>query len=305
MNTKEINIAFCFDENLWMQAGVTITSLLETSKNTTKYSIYCLISNSINTTIQNILESNLKKYSSFNSIKFINVENKLTNIKSKQYKPMYYRLLLPQVLPPSIDKVIYTDVDLIFNDDMQDLYSIDLTNYYIAATKDGYKGNDQHSLWKKYKICSIAKKEQYINSGVLLLNLKNIRNNKIYVCWLKLAERESFPFHDQDIINITCKDKIIFLPEGYNFSYDNAKIIHFSCGGKKPWSMHSENLKFAELWWFYAHKTPFTSFFLANYYKSNINSLSKVLPKWIGRFICWFVLNKETRHKFFNKYVKI
>jgi lipopolysaccharide biosynthesis glycosyltransferase len=301
MNSKEINIAFCFDENFWIYAGVTIVSLLETAEKQTKYSIYCIISNSLNNKMQNILESIFKLYSSFSSIKFIKVKNKLDKIKSNK-KALYYRLLLPQILP-DVNKIIYTDIDLIFNSDLQDLYSIDLTNYYIAATKDGYKGNESYTLWQKYGICSIAKKEQYINSGVLLLNLNNIRTDKIDTYWVELAEKESFPFHDQDIINLACKEKIVFLPEEYNFSYDIAKIIHFA-GGGKPWASYQDTIKFSELWWFYAHKTPFISFFLANYYKSNYNSLTKVLPKWIGRFICWFILNKANRHKFFNKYVK-
>jgi lipopolysaccharide biosynthesis glycosyltransferase len=302
MNTRGMNIAFCFDENLWMHACVTIISLLETAEKQTKYRIFCITSNSANDIMQNILESTFKRYSSFSSIKFVKVANKLDNIKSNN-KPLYYRLLLPQILP-DIDKIIYTDIDLIFNSDLQNLYSIDLNNHYIAAVKDGYKGNDSYTLWQKYGIYPIAKKEQYINSGVLLLNLKNIRIAKIGAQWLTLAEKESFPFHDQDIINLTCKDKVVFLPQEYNFSCDNAKIIHFA-GGDKPWASYQGNLKFVELWWFYAQKTPFISFFLANFHKSNCDSLIKILPKWFGRFMCWFILKKEDRHKFFNKYVKV
>ncbi|MDR2616559.1 MAG: glycosyltransferase family 8 protein [Endomicrobium sp.] len=300
MNTKEINIAFCFDENFWTYANVTIISLLEVSKNQSKYNIYCIVSNTINNAIENILESNFKQYSSFSSIKFIKVANHLDNIKSTK-KPTYYRLLLPQVLP-NIDRIIYTDIDLIFNSDLQDLYSLDLTNNYVAAVKDAYKGNEKNYLWKKYGMYPIAKNEHYINAGVLLLNLRKLKSDNIGKSWIQLAEKESFPFHDQDIINLTCKGKIIFLPTEYNFSVDNAKFIHFA--NKKPWDYHPGTLKFAELWWFYAHKTPFISFFLTNYYKSNYNSLTKVLPKWFGRFICWFILKKENRHKFINKYVK-
>ncbi|MDR3125371.1 MAG: glycosyltransferase family 8 protein [Endomicrobium sp.] len=301
MNTKEINIAFCFDENFWTYASVTIISLLEVSKNQSNYNIYCIVSNTINNTIENILESNFKQYSSFSSIKFIKVANHLDNIKSTK-KSLYYRLLLPSVLP-NIDRIIYTDIDLIFNSDLQDLYSLDLTNNYVAAVKDACKSNEKNYLWQKYGIYPIAKNEHYINSGVLLLNLRKLKSDNMDKSWIQLAEKESFPFHDQDIINLTCKGKITFLPTEYNFSVDNAKIIHFA-GSNKPWIFSKNNLKFTELWWFYAHKTPFVSFFLTNYYKPYYNSLTKVLPKWFGRFICWFILKKENRHKFINNYVK-
>ncbi|MDR0618122.1 MAG: hypothetical protein LBG23_05145 [Endomicrobium sp.] len=91
----------------------------------------------------------------------------------------------------------------------------------------------------------ITKNDIYINAGVLLLNLKNLRADNVNKSWINLAEKESFPFHDQDIINLTCKGKIVFLPPEYNFATDNAKIIHFA--NNKPWVHYPGNLKFAEL----------------------------------------------------------
>ena len=49
--------------------------------------------------------------------------------------PAYYRLLIPELIP-EYDKVIYSDVDVIFRMDLSELYSLDLKENYLAATKD-------------------------------------------------------------------------------------------------------------------------------------------------------------------------
>ncbi|MDR1243615.1 MAG: hypothetical protein LBJ79_00265 [Endomicrobium sp.] len=48
-----------------------------------------------------------------------------------------------------MDRIVYTDIDLIFNSDLQGLYSLDLANNYVAAVKDAYKGNEKNYLWQK------------------------------------------------------------------------------------------------------------------------------------------------------------
>ena len=43
-----VNIAFCFDRNLWMQVGVCLASLLYHKGENTFYNIFCVVSDDVN-----------------------------------------------------------------------------------------------------------------------------------------------------------------------------------------------------------------------------------------------------------------
>jgi lipopolysaccharide biosynthesis glycosyltransferase len=238
------------------------------------------------------------------SIKFLAVTNHLDNIVSAK-KGMYHRLLLPQMLP-DLDKIIYTDVDLIFNCDLQELDKIDISKYYVAGVKDFYKnkGNFRSKIWSEYGLYDISDKGQYINTGVLVINLKKIRQDGIDKKWFQLANNISFPYHDQDIINVSCADNILLLSNDYNFTGDNSKILHYA-GPNKPWNAYDGILKYSELWWYYADQTPFHLYFLKSAMQKQCENMFKVLPKWLGKVFCWFIPKRESRHRFFDKYVKI
>jgi lipopolysaccharide biosynthesis glycosyltransferase len=64
--------------------------------------------------MRNILESLVKKRSPMSSIKFLTVTNQLDSVEDGTKRATCYRLLLPNLLP-DVDKVIYTDIDVIFN----------------------------------------------------------------------------------------------------------------------------------------------------------------------------------------------
>jgi len=60
---------------------------------------------------------------------------------------------------PNLDTILSLDVDVIINENISELWDLDLTNYYLAAVQESLKYN----------------KPDYINAGVMLLNLKKLR----------------------------------------------------------------------------------------------------------------------------------
>jgi lipopolysaccharide biosynthesis glycosyltransferase len=306
LKTKPINIAFCFNENLWMQVGVTITSLLCTAEEKCCYNIYCVVPASMNQTKKNILKAQVKKYSPLSMINFLTVTNQLDSVEPAENRATCYRLLLPNLLP-DVDKVIYTDIDVIFNDDLQELDKIDISKYYVAGVRDFYK-NDKNlrrktrKIYSEYGLYDISDKGQYINAGVLILNLKKIRQDDIDKKWFELINID-FPYIDQDIINITCAGNILLLPYYYNLNHDSARIIHYAGSGSfgKPWEVNSKIG--SELWWYYAGQTPFAPCFIKNVMQKQHENRFKVLPKRLSRVFCWFIPKKESRHKFRRKYM--
>lgn len=149
-----------------------------------------------------------------------------------------YRLFAPLILE-NIDKVIYLDSDLIVLDDIKKLWEFEPE--YIAGVLD--------PMYKKQ-----AKKNNlhhaYINSGVMVLNLKNLRKLN-YLERIKNTQNGGYNLSllDQDIINIAFGDVIEHLPVEWNVyakkysetTYDmiearnNPSIIHW-CGFEKPWN---------------------------------------------------------------------
>jgi lipopolysaccharide biosynthesis glycosyltransferase len=124
-------------------------------------------------------------------------------------KATYYRLLIPDLIP-DYDKVIYADVDIIFRMDLSEVYNKDYSDYYIAAALDMGLSQDQKHL------DSIGvERWKYLQAGFAILNLKKMREDNMVSVFKDLA-KNNYTYQDQDILNISCKGKIKFLPPCYN-----------------------------------------------------------------------------------------
>lgn len=163
-----------------------------------------------------------------------------------------FRLLLPQITEMS--KVIYLDCDVIVNLDIKEFWDIDLSGYYIAAIDDKagqtiinkpLLSNSRFRMWMMDMPL-----EHYFNSGVVMLNLDEIRKDfNLFEEGLKFFERyeRCTEFPDQDLLNkLFSKKTLIVNPKFHVFAreaiagrdFDNA-IWHFT--GVKPWDIHTGN----------------------------------------------------------------
>lgn len=168
-------------------------------------------------------------------------------------KEMYYRLLAFQMLPESLDKILYLDPDILIINEIRTLYATDLSNHLFAAAF-----HDRISVTEINKLRLMPYEiDAYYNSGVLLMNLnmqrEKIKEEEIYQFVEENKRRLILP--DQDILNglysknIKNVDEIIynFDPRFYlyyrlanknkvdmDYVIHHTSIIHF-CGKKKPW----------------------------------------------------------------------
>ena len=114
------------------------------------------------------------------------------------------------------DKLLYLDADLLFNRDIHLLWDIDVENYEYAAARDHYG---------KYLV-----HPNYINAGVLLLNMKKIRETGLLRKARALIKQKKLPFADQSaIIRSTTAKKM--LPQKFNdqkFLHKSTVVRHFS-----------------------------------------------------------------------------
>lgn len=202
----------------------------------------------------------------------------------------YYRLFCAELLPKTIDRLLYLDCDIIVNHNVEDLWNYQLDNYAIGAIVD--ENYFDKSSYDRLGLC--PQKNKYFNSGVLLINLRYWREHNVTARCIECVRRmpEKLLFHDQDTLNVVLKDEITYLPIKWNFqtaflhcinqnkycdiirkeiadAVHNPYIIHYT-GKSKPW--------------FKGSRQPYTSYFLHHKAQSQWRDMPllgkvKLLPK--------------------------
>lgn len=163
----------------------------------------------------------------------------------------YGKILLPDLL--SEDRVIYLDSDLIINDDLSSLFSLDLQDHPIACAQDVDENNG------------------HFNTGVIVYDLKKARSipNLVHD-ELQLGQDPALRNADQDVMNAYFGDDFLQLPLEYNYQIGmdwvafysrhnyfyqlmdpihHPKIIHYLTPDK-PWKTVSSS-RLRQLWWQY------------------------------------------------------
>lgn len=155
-------------------------------------------------------------------------------------KETFLRFNIPLILPETVDRVLYLDADLIVDGSLQELWHTPLEDMLVAGSADFF----EEEFIRYYRDYSL---KQYINAGVLLMNLKEIRKtNAVSFLYRFLQnnlknEKIQFLLPDQDTLNIVWNDKIKIFDLKYNsdmnlYHFSDAVVLHFA-GPKKPWKM--------------------------------------------------------------------
>ena len=140
--------------------------------------------------------------------------------------------LLADKVPQIPDKILYLDIDMMAGDDISKLYDIDITEYEYAAVKEKY------GSW--------IIRPDYINAGMLLLNMKKIKETGLLLRARELIKKRKLLFADQDAIFwSTTKKKL--LPRIFNeqskFNKKDTVICHFCKRLMLTPYPHTENYK--------------------------------------------------------------
>lgn len=173
------------------------------------------------------------------AVRFIDVHEKLeghdlfvngTGDRSYLSKEAYFRLLAPELLP-EYDRAVYLDCDIVVRDGWEEIFSTDLTGYLLAGIPDlwgNWKCYDRKSSLYRYRRETLGLEEplQYFNSGVMLLNLKAMRETFAPGELINLAASRDWQKHDQDVLNYISKGKVLLPDYAWNM---------IECPGKKAW----------------------------------------------------------------------
>ena len=243
-----MNIAICTDNNYVMPCMVTIASVLQQNDDCHVFVL-----------TEHLSESNKSKFKTLaeyyhQKIEVKEISSRIVsglNESSRFPKSIYFRFLLPEILPEE-DRVLYLDCDILVRENISDFYNTDLVGYACAAIED--QRGDDITIHNRIFMFS-----RYFNSGVLLMNLDYWRKHNVaqlFIDYLRqYPERCWFP--DQDALNAVLEGKVKFMDYRYNMqgemlshrcylqlsaqkwkeldeAISNPAIIHFT-DINKPW----------------------------------------------------------------------
>ncbi len=288
---EKVVIFFAVNNTYAPYLGVTLASLVQQAKSEREYELVILyhdLSERNRDLLKHIVEQVERKDAGCFRLRFKGVSINGADYKfAHGYKPLsietWYRLFAPSLFP-EYDKMLWLDSDVLVRADVAELYATDMGDNWIAACRWDYgiiwllehERKQKISTMKNYfaKTLKIKKpKEDYVNAGVLLMNLRALREQNVQGKFLQAAQNRKMYFHDQCVINMICHDHIHYIDSVWNglISYDinelplkyrkkaladreERKIIHWA-GRRKPWNL--PHYEASEEWWSYARKLPY------------------------------------------------
>ena len=226
-----INILFCGNDKVFDGMMTTMLSIFERTKTKEAFNIYIYTMDvsdikpqylALSDDMANFLDKVAKTYNQDNKVTKIDVldyynkEFRNSPNESCYCSPYTLLRLFADIIPNMPDKLLYLDADLMFNGDIEKLWNIDINNVEYAAANDHYG---------KFLI-----NPRYINAGVLLFNLKKMKETNLLGKARELIKKKKLTFADQSaIIRSTTKKKLI--SQRFNdqkFLYKETIIRHFS-----------------------------------------------------------------------------
>ena len=259
--TNEIPIFFTIDDAYAPFLAAALNSAIKNSNPTRRYRAFVLH--------QGLTKENEIKLKSLERDNFrvtiSPIDRSLSIIDDRQGNRLrcdyftltiYFRLFIPTLFP-EYDKGIYIDSDVVLTDDIAKLFDEDLGDNLIGACRDSsitdippFVNYTEEAIGVNFS--------DYINSGVLLLNMKKLREEGFEEHFLNLLNTYHFDSvaPDQDYINAICNGRIHYLDPKWDFMPNDAKpimenpsLVHYNLFSK-PWCY--DNIQHGDKFWHYA-----------------------------------------------------
>ncbi len=297
-----IDVAFSSDNNYAQHMGVSIESLLQSYVSKHDLNIHILYKHLDDVHISN-LQTLVKRHGKsklfFHCIE--GEEFKDFPLPNK-YHPieMYFRLKIAEIFP-SLDRMLYLDSDIIVQSDISEIYFTEkIQDKMVMAV-------EEPSILNKRRLQSLgmASDMPYFNSGILLMNLRNMRKKGFKNKYINFINeyKNQILYGDQDVLNAVCEDDWEALPLAWNAYYfiyqriydetyyhykkgdiyaakRDPKIIHFN-QHPKPWSAKCIDPRRA-LYFKYLKYTPYKEFKVQRRFV-----LNSILKRHLNNFLLY------------------
>ncbi|MFC3120826.1 glycosyltransferase family 8 protein [Agaribacter flavus] len=242
---SRIQIAFCLDDNYVQQVDAVIRSIAATNANNA-IDIH-LVFNDLS--IRN--QSYFEQHQSENlSIHFVSTDILVDDVGPKNHvsKATFVKFEIIKAID-GLDKILYLDGDIIVLDDLLPLWETDISDYCLGAVENPFSS--------RHEALNMHSDAVYFNAGVLLMNLKMMRQTGFYARAHEYINKQGqhLIFHDQDVFNHLVNGCFYQMDAIYNYqtffirkihlfdkveqrtlreALDKAVIMHYS-SGIKPW----------------------------------------------------------------------
>ena len=264
-----IHISICPNNNFTNLVYVAMISILSSKATNTFICFYLIIPEEFKDKNKNFIISLDKEYDNFN-ITFIQMDDRYIKAYTDRRITIeaYYRFSLGELLP-NLNKIIYVDADVIVYKDLSNFYNLNFNGKMILGQPTyGNRGRKKKDSYK-------------INTGILLLNLLEMRKRNFEEKVIKIIEkRNKLRYHDQTLLNDYFDKYIGIFPiefhtrpwsnykemktfnsiigkvfdhDYYYFTHKYPTIRHF-LGRYKP---KKPNVNYVEDWWFFARKSKY------------------------------------------------
>ncbi|SRR5579883_267056 len=238
LEPEPIIIACAADQNYAMPLVVTVCSLLRNLQSGQRVVLYVLDGgiqrSQKDRVVQSTLHHNIEIIWITPSSVLANLLSDNVILSEKWPIANYYRLLLPHILPPHIAKVMYLDTDLVIQGDLTPLWQIDMGHNYALAVQDVCQPHIATTKHLDHRKFGVSEDCKYFNAGVLVMNLKQWREDNITDKTLALIaqHKETLLFPDQDALNIVLAQRWGELPPRWNQMHG---IYDFSSWAESPY----------------------------------------------------------------------
>ncbi|MBR6361973.1 MAG: glycosyltransferase family 8 protein [Bacteroidales bacterium] len=254
-------LAIAFTPNYFVPAATMLKSLLDSSSDADSYRVICLVTDDIPDRMKDKLA---RMGAGRLEFEYINLAGRLKDVYTdpRYTEAASFRLLLPEILP-EYKSIVYIDCDVIVRQDIAGLYAnLDLKDNYLGVVYEAPIENQA----ERFKALGCNPRE-YFNSGFLVMNLEQMRKDRLTEKLLDACKVDYLEFPDQDALNQVCKGRVIALSPVYNgirtfflpqYKKDfvsqysetlwkevqKSGTIHYT--GGKPWNLFT--VKFGQ-WW--------------------------------------------------------
>ncbi len=261
---KQMNVIYAANENYAKLVWISASSLFENNKDYT-IKLYLISDNILPDSIQKIDQLVRRHGNKLVVIDFSEISYGLENAQIfSGSKTTYARLFLPDIIPE--EKILYLDCDTLIMDSLNELWCINMEDYYVAGVQDMVVPHIRYDI-------DLDHTAPYLNAGILLMNIKKMKSDGLqekFIDYIKVMNG-AVPCHDQGVINHVCKGGINVITPEYNvmtpmFYYsaneiksfyeledyytnhdievacEKPKIIHFTAGWYvRPWFVGSKH----------------------------------------------------------------
>ena len=265
MSKKRITVFLAADDRYLPYLGVTVKSIADHTRGDFEYDVKILSTQIPGERLQLLFDMPLNNV----TVSVVDLDRRIGGIREELKRRLrdyysesiYYRLFIPSMFP-ELDRAVYIDCDVVLCEDISRLYFTELGDALLGAVSD-------ESIPDVPAFCDYVRDwvgvppEEYFNSGVLVMNLKAMREFHIEEKFLYLLGEYNFDTvaPDQDYLNRLCYGRVCYLDKGWNKQpkgngepLSGQFLIHYNMFNK-PW--HYRGVEYEEAFWRVAATTPF------------------------------------------------